>query len=355
MKKTVLFIDTALPINGRTEKMLNSLQKTFPGIKCYVVTWNRRMEDVSVPDYYYLYQQKSELGNRIKKFLNIFGFKKYVREVVSTIKPDVIIASHWDSLFTVPKGLKKKSYVIYDNIDLPEGNPMLRSLERVMEGISISKADMIVHASRFFQELFANNKAHQCVIENKPMLERIKRGDTPDVPLRISYIGTIRYSETLIPLIESVAGDPRFVLDFYGGGPDYEYLKMKATDNVRFHGKYHFSEVGKFYNSSDIVWAAYPNKDFNVKYAISNKYHETLNFETPGIFATETKLGDFVKEKGVGFVVNPYNRDDVKNLLIDIVNNPSMILQARNNIDVLLKNETSWEDDMRHIYAVIKE
>ena len=36
-----------------------------------------------------------------------------------------------------------------------------------------------------------------------------------------------------------------------------------------------------------MVWAAYPNKDYNVKYAISNKFFESLVYEKPTFFSKE--------------------------------------------------------------------
>jgi len=354
MKKSVLLIDTAYPVNGRTEKILNSLQKRYPDYQYNVVAWNRKLDSVSAPDYYYLYQKKSELGNRIKKFLNIFGFKKYVKSVVSMIHPDVIIASHWDSLFTVPYHLKGKSLVIYDNIDIPEGGFVQRHMELIMEKVSIKKSDLIIHASRFFQELYRDIDIKQCVIENKPTLQKKDREDNPVLPLKIAYLGNIRYVDTLTPLIDVVTNDKKFSLDFYGGGPDYETLKTRECENVHFHGPYHYSEVEKFYLSSDLIWAAYPNKDFNVKYAISNKYHESLYFSTPGIFANETKLGDYVAREGIGFIVNPYDYSSVKELLCRVANNTSLINDCRNRIKRVLEHETTWEEDMNQVYSFIE-
>lgn len=347
-------IDTAYPINGRTEKMLHSLRSRYPDFQYDVVAWDRKLDGTSVPDYYHLYKKKSELGNRIKKFFNIFGFKKYVKSVICTSRPDIIIASHWDSLFTVPSNLKEKCLVIYDNIDIPEGGFIQRNMELIMERVSIYKSDIIIHASRFFKELYKQYDIKQFVIENKPMLQQKEREDTPSLPIRIAYLGNIRYVETLTPLIDVVAADDRFTLDFYGGGPDYVKLKTRECKNIHFHGPYHYSDVEKFYLSSDLVWAAYPNKDFNVKYAISNKFHESLYFYTPGIFANETRLGDYVEREGIGFVVNPYDHSSVKELLNGVANNASSINQCRNRIKKILEQETTWEEDMKQVYSFIE-
>ena len=354
MKKKVLLIDTAYPINGRTEKVLDSLKNRYPHFEYHIVSWNRQLLDISIPDNYHLYQKRSDLGARLKKFINLFGFKRYVRSIVSKVSPDIIYASHWDSLYTLPLNISKDIFVIYDNIDVPDGGFVRRTIGRILERISINKSNLIVFASRFFEELYSNYHISKCIIENKPRLEKKDRSDIPSNPLKIAYLGNIRYVETLVPLIKVVANDPRYILDFYGGGPDCNFLKKYECDNIRFHGPYHYSEVETFYLSSDIVWAAYPNKDFNVKYAISNKFHESLNFSTPGIYAENTKLGDYIVKERIGFVVNPYEKASVKQLLDDIANDPSVILDVRHNIQKVYERETTWEDDMEYIYAVMK-
>jgi len=353
MKKCII-IDTSYPINGRNTKFLTMMRMHYPDSVFKVVTWNRRMEKTEFPEEYIVYQKGSELGNRIKKFFNIFGYKSFVKDVINQEQPDVIIASHWDSLFVVPSKNRKKHFVIYDNIDVPEGNVILRSLERIMEKVSIYKADLIIHASRFFKEIYSNYRINQIVIENKPIFEKVTRTDMLSCPIKISYIGNIRYVETLMPLVNAVEHDKRFQLDFYGGGPDLEKMKRYSSDRIVFHGRYDYNDVASFYLSSDLIWAAYPNKDFNVKYAISNKFHESMCLDTPSIFANETKLGDFVEANKLGFVVNPYNIEDVKRLLNNIASNPEIIAEVRNSIHGYLKTETTWEQDMNVLYKFIE-
>ena len=74
MRKKILLIDTAFPINGRTEKVLDSIKNKYPHFEYHVVSWNRELADITIPHNYHLYQKHSELGDRFKKFINLFGF-----------------------------------------------------------------------------------------------------------------------------------------------------------------------------------------------------------------------------------------------------------------------------------------
>lgn len=110
----------------------------------------------------------------------------------------------------------------------------------------------------------------------------------------------------------------------------------KNVENVTFTGEYKYEDVVKLYHQSDIVWAAYPNKDYNVVYAISNKFHESSYVGIPCIYSDHTKLADFVEEKEIGLVVNPYDTNKIKALF-------SRIYDSKIDLENIKKNMIKFQ------------
>ena len=84
-------------------------------------------------------------------------------------------------------------------------------------------------------------------------------------------------------------------------------MKENEYSNIYFHGRYNYENISEIYSTVDLIWAVYPNKDFNVKYAISNKFFESILYEKPCFFSIQTDLGDLVEKYEIGFTIDPYD------------------------------------------------
>ena len=241
--------------------------------------------------------------------------------------------------------------LIYENLDVPTEAYVFRKASSILEHLKMRQADLTIHASRFFPKLYPAS-CNQLVLENKPTFQAPKpQPYAPHKPLRIAFIGLLRYRDILGTLIDAVRNDERFELYFHGDGHAKEFLEAHASQagNVFFTGRYAYNDVARLYEQTDIVWAAYPNKDFNVKYAISNKFHESLTFGIPTVYANETCLGDFVTEHHIGMAVDPYSSDAIKQLLEKIVSHRNELQQLADNMRAFGKSQTSWDEDFRQV------
>ena len=94
-------------------------------------------------------------------------------------------------------------------------------------------------------------------------------------------------------------------------------------------------------------------KDYNVKFAISNKFFESILFEKPCFFAKNTQLGNLVHENGIGIVVDPYNIQEIKNIINQL--NKEKILNLQNNIKFYKNNQKLyWEESEEELLKFIK-
>lgn len=352
----ILLIDDCFPINTRNRKILNSLASHYGDeTRLSVITWDRNNDYQTPIEGYHVYQKVSAYGNKTRKLLNLWGYRNYCHKTIRELKPDVVIASHWNNLLMVPRLQRGKQIFIYENLDVPTEAYILRKTTTLLEHWKMRQVDLTIHASRFFTQLYSPKK-RQLVLENKPTFQPpAPQPYAIHNPIRIAFIGLLRYRDISKVLIDAVKDDSRFQLYFHGDGHAMQYLQECAAgaSNVFFTGRYAYEDVTKFYQQTDVVWAAYPNKDFNVVYAISNKFHESLTFGIPTVYADKTCLGDFVVSQHIGMAVDPYSIDAVRRLLEYIAHHQEELASIAENMRQFSQSQTTWNEDFEQVTKAI--
>jgi len=352
----IVLLDTSYPICSRNIKIVQSLMQAFPKAEIHQVGWNRVGRCVNDDNpLLHIYPKLSSLGSPWAKARDLWGYRNFACSIIKKVNPDIVIASHWDTLILVPRLDRKRQKLIYENLDIPTGR--FRHFIRLLEKLALKRTDLIIHASRFFKNLYPQS-IPQIVLENKPSfpIERTNDNSVIHQPLRIVYIGSIRYKEILFNLIDAIKNDERFLLTLHGRGPELEDVRAYSLGikNVNMTGNFDYKDLASKYTDADVVWAVYPNKDFNVKYAISNKFHESIYLRIPCIFAQNTMLGQYVQQNNIGMVVNPYNSHDINFLFSQIVNGKINLLKMRENMEQMSLNQTSWEEDFEPLLNFVR-
>lgn len=347
-----LLIDDSFPVNSRNQKIIDSLEKHYGNTaNISVITWDRNSDYKEEQDNYYVYQKDSAYGNKTRKLLNLWGYRRFCHHTIKQLHPDVVIASHWNNLMMVPRLDSKKQMLIYENLDVPTEAYILRKITSFIEHWCMRYVNLTIHASRFFTKLYSP-QINQLVLENKPVFQAPQSNEyVLHTPIRLSFIGLLRYREILKLLIDAVRKDLRYELYFHGDGHARAFLEEYTGQepNIFFTGRYNHDEIAKLYEQTDVVWAAYPNKDFNVKYAISNKFHESIAFGKPTVYANKTFLGDYVKEQHIGMEVDPYSIEDIKRLLNEIATHTDDLKKISSDMQVFYSKQTSWDDDFENV------
>lgn len=352
MKKVFAIIDCSIPINTRNQKIIDSLKASYEDAEFHIITWNREGLKLGKNKYFHAYESVAAYADVKAKLKGLLGFRRYIIDVLTEISADVIIASHWSNLMLVASAKGKGQVLIYDNLDIPTGKFPIRKVECFIESLCLKKVDLIIHASRFFSSLYEQLDIPQIVLENKPSFAPcIKTCPSCNKPLKVAFVGTIRYKDILQNLADALMDNPEFELYFHGCGEDYDAMMTycKNATNVFFTGKYDYSTIVSLYHQSDVIWAGYPNKDYNVKYAISNKFHESLYVGVPCIFSIGTKLADFVKTNNLGLVVDPYDTAEIKELFQRIASGEEDVSGIIQSMLAYQYEETTWADDFKQI------
>ena len=133
-----------------------------------------------------------------------------------------------------------------------------------------------------------------------------------ELPLNVGFLGSLRYFEYQKKIIEKLANDKRFIITYYGTGPEEdvykEYKEKHNISNLFLRGEYDDSQKESILRGIDILNNSYGSKDYRgkmeVQYAISNKYYDGLQWRIPQLVEAGTYKCKKVEELGVGIGLN---------------------------------------------------
>lgn len=328
----ILMLSDHYPLSPRVKKIRNSILKLYPESDIKVFAWNRE-NTTKAEDYVETFNQDLGYGNKLSKLFNLFKFKKNAIIFFDEFKPDYVHAIDLE-MCIVARGISKKVRLIYEVYDIKFfGNKILNCIREKLELTIIKNyiSGMIL-ASPYFKiyyngkgaskidKIIINNKPSNSIKSNKSEGFMSNYMDLLRDKIVIGFIGTIRYKDILLNLINSVKDNDKVKILLSGSGPHLNFIKEyveknNLQDKVIMTGRYKEADLEEIYDACDYIWAAYPNKDLNVKYAISNKFFESIVFNKKVIVSENTMLGDSVLALKKGYVVNPYAPKDIEALI----------------------------------------
>lgn len=360
----VLILCDHYPLSPRVKKVRDSLQRLYPGCEVAIFAWNRSNSMVK-EDYVISFDQDLGYGNKGKKLFNMVAFIRAASKHLKKYKPDYIHAIDIEMLITAAL-ISKRQKLIYEVYDIKFlKNRIFNTIREKIEVFLLKRSvQKMILASPYFDHYYRATgitDIEKVTINNKPSNRSVsdstsnfmKRNDirVSQNNLIIGFIGTIRYKDILINLIQACKTFDNIIILLAGDGPSAEDMKRFISENdleskVIMTGRYDTSDLRAIYEACDYVWAVYPNKNLNVKYAISNKFFESIVFNKKVIVAERTLLGESVEELNLGYTVNPYDVDQIVALL------GSLSKGDQNQNQVVFDGKLFWEDDESELLKV---
>ncbi|MSS61775.1 glycosyltransferase [Fusobacterium sp. FSA-380-WT-2B] len=358
--KKILLVDKMYPLNTRNERLIMTLRKKF---KVNFIAWDRESNCKESIEDGYIFSSFEGYGNKIKKIIGMRKYFKFLKEKILENKPDILICSHWDMLLLC-KLMKYKGKILYENLDLPTSkNKIILFILLKLEKILVKNIDGILFASRFFVKLYDEVKCPKLLIENLPLKKitkkiEIKKENPKNI--RISFIGSLRYFDDMKKLLEAIQKIENVEVYLIGKGAENEKFKKfiinKKLKRVFMMGDYNYEEIARYYQISDFIWAVYPANDYNVKYAISNKFHESIIFEKICFFSKNTLLGEYVDKNKIGISINSSNKESIEKTILNILNHPEKIVEITENIKKYKQNKILyWEENEENLIKFIEK
>lgn len=310
------------PLPPRAIKMKLALE-TY-GCHVGFFAWNRN--NVTVKETYVsTLNQDIQVGNQVKKLFHLpklfIAFKHYL----SSKQIDAIVAIDVEMML-IASQLKKKRILIYEVYDIKFFKQQwLNRVRHVLENKALKhRVSGVVFASPFFNHYYQLTSIPMVVMNNKPSKSLLDSLNSSIVNhhevFTIGFIGVVRYEEILKNLMIAVSElNEKIRVLIAGDGPHKarceQFAQQNNYDFVEFTGRFELNQLSELYNRTSLVWAAYPNNDANVKYAISNKFFEAQFFQKPIIVSEDTHLEKWVLNNHLGYSVNPFSVESIKSTL----------------------------------------
>lgn len=127
----------------------------------------------------------------------------------------------------------------------------------------------------------------------------------PGEPIRIAYIGFVRYFQENRKILDQLIDDPRFQLSYHGTGADYEklldYQRQHAPGRLEVTGYFDFSrDKAALCQSADVINNFYPDTLEIQRLATTNKHYDSIIYHRPQLVSTGTFSQRLVEDWGLG-------------------------------------------------------
>lgn len=273
---------------------------------------------------------------------------------------DVIHACDLDTLYpAILAKFIKKSYLCYTIFDfysenLPSIVPdLLKKIIAYLEkaGIQFTDVLFLVDEARIPQIKGAKIKKIE-YIYNTPQ-EKVNSGKIPELNKKndeviIFYAGSLDSERvrSIKMIIEAVRDIEDIKLIVAGTGQDQNIIEKIAANpgnNIEYLGWISYEEVISFTYKSDILFAFYDPSLPNNRLASPNKLFEAMMCSKPIIVNNCTSMADIVSDEKNGFVVPYGDIAQIKEAIINLINDPSLREKLGENGRKAYVQKYSWK------------
>lgn len=122
-------------------------------------------------------------------------------------------------------------------------------------------------------------------------------------PIRISFVGTVRFFDMDKKILTLFANDNRFCICYYGRGSDIleKYCIERNIRNANFYGSFSPEMTIDFYKNTDLINNLYGNNSPYLDFALSNKLYHTGQLYIPILTCPDTYMANITDKYQMGF------------------------------------------------------
>lgn len=288
------------------------------GHELHILSWKRdEQSDDEAPEgikHHEFYRALDDEIPKIKKIPAFAAYRKLLIELIKKEKYDFLVCLHTLPGVLVYRRLcgEYKNRFILDYRDFTFEN--LRFYAKIIE--KLARASKLTFVSsgefrRYLPDIPGILTSHNINPEELSLGSSRKRSVSENGKIRISFWGYIRHERINIRIIDSLRGDGRFELHYYGREQQtarklQEYCRGVSAENVFFHGPYSPPERRVIAEKTDMIHNMYDGGSTE-EIAVGNKYYDSLLFCLPQICAKGSYMGTLAERDGVGISLDPYS------------------------------------------------
>ena len=299
-----------------------------------------------------------------------FWWNEGVKKALELQKKNPFDVVHCHDLSALPIGVKLKKKLglplIYDAHEI-WGYMVARDLPKWWANYYLWKekqiikyADKIITVNEPLKKYFTKiaNIPISIIMNCKPIQGTKYEPPNNDV-FTLLYIGTLGKSRFLLELVDVVKElpDVHCIIGGVGSKPDYvNSLKDKCAkaQNVDFIGRVPMEEVLPMTKKADAVVCMFDPKDLLTQIGLPNKVFEAMVCNRPILVAKGTFSGYFVENEKCGLVI-PYTKEDLKEAIITLKNNPNLCEElGKNAFDAAIRGY-NWEKQEEKLLEIYED
>ena len=299
-----------------------------------------------------------------------FWWTEGVKKALELQKENPFDVVHCHDLSALPIGVKLKKKLglplIYDAHEI-WGYMVARDLPKWWANYYLWKekqiikyADKIITVNEPLKKYFTKiaNIPISIIMNCKPIQGTKYEPPNNDV-FTLLYIGTLGKSRFLLELVDVVKElpDVHCIIGGVGSKPDYvNSLKDKCAkaQNVDFIGRVPMEEVLPMTKKADAVVCMFDPKDLLTQIGLPNKVFEAMVCNRPILVAKGTFSGYFVENEKCGLVI-PYTKEDLKEAIITLKNNPNLCEElGKNAFDAAIRGY-NWEKQEEKLLEIYED
>ena len=283
---------------------------------------------------------KSEYGTGFKQVIAFTSFINEAKKYLSGKKYDVIHGHDIDGAF-IGTFFKKDKKLVWDMRELYDGfnHGKIKSLiYNIFAWWCFQNIDGLITVIDYQLKRYKEKIKEHTICEtilNTPE-KKIFQGFNKKESnyLRISYIGSVRQFNELKLLMDSGMSIDGLKIQIHGTGSVLKELTgiIGNYNNVVITGQFNYKDTKYLYEETDLLYVIYDKSIENQKYGIPIKGYEAIYTQTPVIAQAGTEFADFVKKHDIGFVIKGDELDELRNLILEVKANRSLLKAKTDNI-----------------------
>ena len=259
---------------------------------------------------YHAFTRYSEMARSPASKLGDFAaFSRYARDVIRRRKYDRLIVLTTMSgmlLADLLTGSYRKRVIF----DIRDSSYERFGLYKAIEARIVDASAFTCISSEGFLEFLPRD--HEYVVADNFVDSDIRAAEgmrfhkkAPGEPLRLSYVGFVRYFQENRKILDALIDDPRFLLSYHGTGADYdrlvEYQRQHENGRLEVTGYFDFGrDKAGLCERADIINNFYPHTLEIQRLATTNKAYDGIIFHRPQLVSTGTFSQKLMEDWGVG-------------------------------------------------------
>lgn len=279
-------------------------------------------------------------------------FALRVRKHLKYLDPDVVVAVYPDMLLASKIAMfgRRTLPIMYELWDV-QGPERLGFLMRFLMKRLMRRLKSIFVTAKPYESQYL--RANQLISESTRVIYasnspanwtyRALSENDNDRDLVIGYIGQIRQAPQLQNLIHAMEtlreAGIRIKLLIAGGGESKGWIEglSKNVDFIDYRGPFDFQlEIEALYSEIDLMFAVYPQSQFNFRVHWARRAHQAILSGIPLIVASGSYMGDYIERHGLGWIAKDDSLHDLEKLLYEVAKDRSKLSSFRTDSESIL-------------------